>query len=110
MAEKLFLITRADLAPGAQAVQAAHALREMVEKHPAAERAWYRASNHIALLAARDGPDLVRILRAARDRGCTLATFHEPDLGGELTALALAPSPAARAICRSLPLALRSPS
>jgi len=31
---KLYLVTRADLSPGQQAVQAAHALREWVEGFP----------------------------------------------------------------------------
>ena len=106
MADKLFLITRADLSPGAQAVQAAHAFRELIARHPDEEGAWYRDSNHLALLAAPDEHALFRILRAARDRGIPHASFREPDFGGQLTAIALAPGAHARSICRRLPLAL----
>lgn len=106
MADKLFLITRADLPPGAQAVQAAHAFRELIALYPNEEAAWYRVSNHIALLAARNERELANLLRAARDRGIPHASFREPDFGGQLTAIALAPGPHARSICRKLPLAL----
>ena len=53
-ARKLYLVTRADLPPGVQAVQAAHAMREFVDLYPEAEAAWYRESNTLALLAAPD--------------------------------------------------------
>lgn len=65
MAAKLFLITRADLPPGQQAVQAAHAFREFVEEHREAEAAWYRSSNHLAFLSAKDEPALEALLKEA---------------------------------------------
>ena len=107
MAEKLFLITRADLPPGAQAVQAAHAFREIVERHPRIEGEWYKKSNTIALLAVRNEQELLALLRMARDREIPHALFREPDLSSQLTAIALAPCEQARRICRSLKLALR---
>jgi hypothetical protein len=106
MAEKLILVTRADLAAGAQAVQAAHALRELAERHPIAERVWYATSNHLALLAVKNEAELAALLRAAIDRDVPVAAFREPDFGNALTAIALAPCAHARAICRRLPLAL----
>ena len=106
MAEKLILVTRADLRAGAQAMQAAHAMREFAERHPGLERAWYRTSNHLALLAVKNEAELAALLRAAIDRDVSVAAFREPDLGDALTAIALAPCAHARAICRRLPLAL----
>lgn len=51
---KLFLVTRSDLPPGQQAVQAAHALREFVELYPEEDRLWYERSNTLAFIAAPD--------------------------------------------------------
>lgn len=102
---KLFLITRADLAPGQQAVQAAHALREFVNDHPDVDRDWYEKSKTLVLLAADNEDALAHVLREAQRRGVPAAAFFEPDLDDALTAIALAP--AGERMCQNLDLALR---
>ena len=102
---KLFLVTRADLPPGDQAVQAAHALREFVAHHPEIDLHWYRTSNTLAFLAARDEPALGALLVKARDQGLACAPFTEPDRNDELTAVAFGPD--CRRLLSSLPRALR---
>ena len=104
--EKLVLVTRADLPAGAQAVQAAHALREFAESFPDVDRSWHAGSNTLALLAVPNEAALVGVLRKAQDRGIRVACFREPDFGDQLTALAVEPSQAAQRLCRALPLAL----
>lgn len=104
MAAKLYLVTRADLPPGQQAVQACHAMREFVREHPEVDRAWYDNSNHLALLAVANEEALNLLLRRAQRRGVRFSLFREPDRDNELTALALEPE--ARRLCRDLPLAL----
>jgi peptidyl-tRNA hydrolase len=106
--EKLYLITRADLAPGAQAVQAAHALQQFNAEHPDVAQAWFKESNYLALLAAPDEARLARILMKAERRGLRASAFREPDFGDALTAIALAPCSESRALTRDLPLALAS--
>ncbi len=103
-AEKLFLVTRADLPDGQQAVQAAHAMREFAEHHPEVERAWYSKSNTLAFLAVPDEAALGVLLEKARRRDIPAASFHEPDRNNEMTAIAL--GPAARSLVSNLPLAL----
>jgi hypothetical protein len=104
--ERLFLITRADLRPGQQAVQAAHALRQYGAEHPESDREWFEGSNTLALLAVPDERALKALVSRAFDRGLKMGVFEEPDLGGQVTAVALEPSSEARRLCRSLPLAL----
>ena len=103
---RLHLITRADLPPGDQAVQAAHALTEFVVEHAGAAQKWHRESNTLALLAAPDEKALERMLDRAFDLGILSASFREPDLGNSLTAIAIEPNGAR--ICRNLPLAFSS--
>lgn len=103
-ASKLFLITRADLSAGQQAVQAAHAMREFAEHHPEIERVWYRESNTLAFLVVSDERALGVLLKRARRRDVPAAAFHEPDRNNEMTAIAL--GPAARSLVSNLPLAL----
>jgi peptidyl-tRNA hydrolase len=106
---KLTVITRADLNPGQQAVQAMHAQRAFVEAHPAVEKLWFEQSNTLALLVVPNEQALCRVLRKAEDRGIRIAIFREPDIDDQLTAIVLEPSPEVRRLCRDLPLALRDP-
>jgi hypothetical protein len=72
--------------------------------HPGALRDWHRRSSILVLLAARDEPDLAELCNDATARGLRVVRFHEPDLGGALTAAAF--EPAAHRRLAHLPLAL----
>lgn len=104
--DKLYLVTRADLPAAQRAVQAAHALRAFVDEHPDVDRRWFQESNHLAILEVPSERDLVELARQATGAALPVAGFWEPDRGGELTAVAL--GPAAKRLCRRLPLALQS--
>jgi peptidyl-tRNA hydrolase len=64
-AEKLYLVVRADLPAGQQAVQACHALRGFVEDHPEEDRRWFRSSNHLAMLQTPTEASLLRLKEQA---------------------------------------------
>ncbi len=104
--DKIYLVTRSDLPLGSQAVQAAHALREFAATHPELDKLWYERSNYLALLAVPDETALSRLLERAERRLIPVVGFREPDLGGALTAVALAPG--GKGLVRGLPLALAS--
>ncbi len=53
-AEKLYLVTRADLPPATQACQVAHAALQFAIAFPETTAAWQRYSGTLAILAARD--------------------------------------------------------
>jgi hypothetical protein len=95
-------VTRGDLPPGDQAVQAAHAALEFAARYPEL-RPW---SGALVLLAAKDELELTWLCAEAYRSGCPLAAFHEPDLGYALTAVALGSS--AGALVRRYPLAFSS--
>lgn len=104
MAEKLYIITRADLVPGQQAIQAMHAMREFTAEHPETDLSWYQTSNHLALLSVRDEVALTRLVEQAQRREIRVSLFREPDRNNELTAIAI--EPRGKSLCRHLPLAL----
>lgn len=108
--DKLYLITRRDIAPGYQAVQAAHALRQFTADHPQIDAEWFERSNYLALLSVADEVELMRLIVAAADAGIKWSAFREPDVGGRVTAIALEPSPKAAEMCKPLPLALKEHS
>ena len=103
---KLYLVVRADLTPGAQAVQACHAMVQFQKEHPEVDREWFERSNYLGLLTVPSEADLQRLLAKAERRGIPAAAFREPDLGDSLTAIALGPCQGARSLTRALPLAL----
>jgi hypothetical protein len=95
-------VTRADLPPGTQACQAAHAAFDFAFAHPDAASGWHSTSNTLVLLAARDELALGWLCDDAAEAGHRLVRVHEPDLGGALTAAAL--EPAAHRLLARLPL------
>lgn len=83
---KLYVVVREDLPPGAQAVQAAHAMREFAAEHPEIEREWHEKSNTIVMLATNE-THLGYLLEQAKLRGVETSIFREPDLDNTLTAV-----------------------
>lgn len=104
--DKLFLVTRRDISPGYQAVQSCHAIRQFTADHPDIDAEWFSRSNYLALLSTADEAELVTLIMKAQDLGLRWSAFHEPDVGGAITAIAIEPHPKASELCRSLPLAL----
>lgn len=101
---RLRIIVRTDLEPGPQAAQAVHAALAWQAEHPELASAWGKSSNTVAILAAPRAV-LEELRGAAGKLGIPSSAFHEPDMGNELTALALGPGPKARRLCRRLPMA-----
>jgi hypothetical protein len=100
----LYLVTRADLAPGTQACQAAHAALDFAVTYPDLVGDWYASSDTLVILAVRDELGLAWLCQDAETAGLRIVRFHEPDLGGALTAAAF--EPAAGRLLRTLPLIL----
>jgi peptidyl-tRNA hydrolase len=95
---RLYVIVRSDLSKSQQMVQAAHAVAELTFE--AARRRdkkfekWVKEDKTMVVLRAMDEGDL----QAQHDRieaaGLIHVMFHEPDRGGEATALAIYPGTA----------------
>lgn len=103
--QKLYVIVRADLEPGAQLAQSNHATAEFSVAHPDAFRDWAANQRNIVCLNAPNEATLADLLKLAEAKGIPLAAFHEPDFGDELTAIALGAGGDKLTSC--LPLALR---
>ena len=103
---KLYLVTRADLAPGAQLAQTAHVALRFALERPEEALAWQKGGEHIVILAAHDEIALRSIAFGAGLAGCHLSEFYEPAMGDALTAIALASSDVADRFVKRLPLAM----
>jgi peptidyl-tRNA hydrolase len=112
---KLYIITRADLPPGARAAQSCHALRAFVQRCPEFDREWFESSNNIVLLEVNTLKDLEELVKEISWSKHPWATFHEADFNNELTAIAVGGGDngiqgyEGRSITGSLRLALKSP-
>lgn len=101
--DTLYIATRADLEPGDILAQSVHAGLAFAAEHAPAAR-W--AAAHLVVKAVPDEATLGLLLRDARGEGIRTSCFHEPDMGGALTAIVLEPGSIARRILARYPLAL----
>ena len=104
--DKLYLITRSDLKPGYQGVQACHAAFQFCFEHPDFTKEWFEKSNYLGFLSVKNEDELVSLINKAQRYGINFSIFREPDIGNEVTAIALEPSPISKKLCSALPLAL----
>lgn len=77
---------------------------DFILAHPRLAADWHGSSGSLVLLAARDELDLSRIRADVAAAGLRVVPFHEPDLDGALTAIAV--EPAGRRFMARLRLAL----
>lgn len=104
---KLYIITREDLSPAYQAVQATHAAVDFIFQYKDKANVWHSISNSIIILSVPTEQHLYAIADTLRGLSISFNNFTEPDIGNELTALALVPSREATQFCKQFRLALR---
>jgi peptidyl-tRNA hydrolase len=103
---KMFVIVRADLDPGSQAAQSAHALRLFGEEHQTIDRYWYAKSNNLVLLSVPNEAALKHLASRAADAGFACSSFREPDFDDTVTAITIEPD--GYKLVSNLPLALKA--
>ena len=105
--QKMYVVVRGDIPVGHQMAQSNHAAFRFAVFHPDLTKEWMFYSEYICILATRNGQQLEEYLQRAVDLGLKVAPFTEPDMGNELTAFALEPSPEATFLVSKLKLAGR---
>lgn len=103
---KLYVVVRGDLSPGAQTAQACHAVSAYAVAFPEDHRDWHKQGQNLVVLQSPDRHKLGELCSVI-EGGHEIATspFYEPDLNGELTAFAV--SDLAAKLLSQLPLAGR---
>ena len=104
---KLIVITRQDLSPGSQAIQASHAAIDFQHDHPEISKVWNINSNYLVFLSVKNEKSLLKFLYKIKSANLKYTVFNEPDLKNQLTAVAIEPSEQAGKMCSNLPLALK---
>jgi hypothetical protein len=101
------VIVRADLSPGYQLVQSNHALVDFLIRFPHEASEWHKSSNYIAALQTRDENHLMRVAADLMKKRVKHVVVREPDIGDQITAIAVEPGEITRKVCSRLPLALK---
>lgn len=101
------MITRADISPGYQGVQSIHAGIQFIFEHPEFAREWYHNSNYLGFLSVANEQELHRLVEQAASLGLKHSIFKEPDIGDQVTAIALESGPKSKKLCSNLGLALK---
>ena len=85
--------------------QAVHAAIQFANDYPREQERWFKASNTVVILAAKDEQSLYKLTEKLDLNGLKYSKFFEPDIGNALTAVAIVPSSCAKRFCSNLPLA-----
>lgn len=101
---RLYIAVRGDLPVGLAAAQAVHAAFAFATRHPSITGPWQRESQYLVVVAVPDEIALIALASRALASNLEVETWHEPDLAGAATAVAIEPGSAARRLCASLPL------
>lgn len=80
---------------------------EFAAQYPAEFLEWHKKSNSIITLSVQNEQELIKFCDKLSKRGIRFSEFREPDIGNELTAIAICPGPDIKKLCSCIPLAGR---
>jgi hypothetical protein len=101
-------VTRADLTDGYKAVQSTHAAINFTFEHPSRAGPWFKDSNYLVQLVAKDENHLKNIILHCAKHDIAHTVFREPDIGNQITAICIEPSPKTKRVTSNLPLLFKS--
>lgn len=104
---KMYVFVRRDLAPGLRSAQGMHAVAELCLRYPEKAWEWNKGGNYMIVVEAEDVHQLFRWAQDTVDMPYPHYFWHEPDLCGELTAVAVLPPPERNSDFREMPLAYK---
>ena len=85
--KKLITVTREDLAPGYQAVQAAHSAIKFQHDFPRISKRWNKYSQYLIFLSIKDESSLQDLIDIAIQKKIKHTIFREPDIDNEITSV-----------------------
>lgn len=88
-------------------MQSIHAAIQFTFEHPETNREWFKNSNYLGFLSVANEKELERLIERARSQGIKFSIFREPDIGDQITAIALEPGSKSKKLCNHLQLALK---
>lgn len=105
---KLVVVTRSDISPGYQLVQANHATADFAYEHPEMFKEWKESTNTIITLQIENEDSLVKLYDELYERGSVLTLFREPDIQNQATSLCALGTPEVKRKVSKLKLSLQN--
>jgi hypothetical protein len=102
----LYVIVRADLAPGYQIPMAIHGVVDYIYKYPEEARDWHFNSDYLVVLNVANEDELFNLSVQADKLNIKQVEYREPDVDNELVSIVLEPGNATKKLCQHLKLAL----
>ena len=100
-------MTREDILPGYQGVQAGHAAIKFQWEHSQLAKNWFDNSQYLIYLTVPGESFLEILIDKAQRRGICYSVFREPDIDNQITAVAFEPGDETRKLTQHLPLMLK---
>lgn len=92
---------------GYKAVQSTHAAINFIFEHPGRAGPWFNNSNTLVQLELKDEKQLKLLIQQCEKLQLCYTVFREPDIGNQITAVAIEPSPLTQKLVRKIPLLLK---
>ena len=82
------VLVREDLTPGYKVVQTSHALADFAIKHSQEFKEWQQGSNYLCCLESST-EEIETLISRLEDYNIKYCIFREPDVGNQMTAIAV---------------------
>lgn len=89
---------------GYRSVQSCHAAINFIFEHPGRGDPWFHNSNTLVQLEVNNEEQLKLLIRKCQQLDLCYTVFREPDIGNQITAVAIEPSDITRKLVRNIPL------
>lgn len=93
---------------GYKAVQSTHAAINFVFEHPARAGPWFSSSNTLVQLELKNEKQLKLLIEKCQYHQLECSVFREPDIGNQITAVAIQPSPITQKLVQKIPLLFKN--
>lgn len=105
---KLVTVTRQDLTSGYKAVQSTHAAINFIFEHYGRASPWFNESNYLVQLEVKTEQDLIDLVEKFEKNNLHYTVFREPDIGNQITAIAVEPSKITQKLVSNIPLLFKN--
>lgn len=96
------------MSDGYKAVQSTHAAINFIFEHPGRAGPWFTDSNYLIQLELKNEKQLKLLIQKCEQYQLYYTVFREPDIGNQITAVAIEPSKITQKLVSKIPLLFKN--